>query len=247
MLGPHVEAERRRDSRHAADRRARHGPAKRLRAGGDDAASPGRRVRGHAPDATGDSRLSPARLLSAAARPCEIDDPYRYGRVSSDYDLYLFGEGKHTRIYDKLGAHLMTIGDADGRALRRVGAQRPARQRRRRLQRLGRPPCIRCGRSARAACGRSSSPASREGERYKFEMLTRVRRGAAQVRSVRLRVRAAAAERVDRRARRTTSGATASGWQSREPCGLAGSTGRWRSTKCTSDRGRACRRTATAT
>ncbi len=44
----------------------------------------------------------------------EIDDPYRYGRVLTDFDLYLFGEGKHTRIYDKLGAHPMTVGDAAG-------------------------------------------------------------------------------------------------------------------------------------
>jgi 1,4-alpha-glucan branching enzyme len=44
----------------------------------------------------------------------DVDDPYRYGRVLSDYDLYLFGEGKHTRIYDKLGAHPMTIGTATG-------------------------------------------------------------------------------------------------------------------------------------
>ena len=44
----------------------------------------------------------------------EIDDPYRYGRVLSDYDLYLFGEGKHTRIYEKLGAHPMTVGTAAG-------------------------------------------------------------------------------------------------------------------------------------
>jgi 1,4-alpha-glucan branching enzyme len=43
-----------------------------------------------------------------------IDDPYRYGRIISDYDLYLFGEGKHTRIYDKLGAHVLRIGDTDG-------------------------------------------------------------------------------------------------------------------------------------
>jgi 1,4-alpha-glucan branching enzyme len=32
----------------------------------------------------------------------------------SDYDLYLFGEGKHTRIYDKLGAHPLTTDDAAG-------------------------------------------------------------------------------------------------------------------------------------
>jgi len=44
----------------------------------------------------------------------EVDDAYRYGRVLSDFDLYLFGEGKHTRLYDKLGAHPMTIGAAAG-------------------------------------------------------------------------------------------------------------------------------------
>ena len=44
----------------------------------------------------------------------EVDDPYRYGRVLSDFDLYLFGEGKHTRIYDKLGAHPMSIGSSSG-------------------------------------------------------------------------------------------------------------------------------------
>ena len=44
----------------------------------------------------------------------ELDDPYRYGRVISDYDLHLFAEGKHTRIYDKLGAQVMRIGHADG-------------------------------------------------------------------------------------------------------------------------------------
>ena len=57
----------------------------------------------------------------------EIDDPYRYGRVISDYDLYLFGEGKHTRIYDKLGAHPMRIGDGGRRALRACGRPTPQR------------------------------------------------------------------------------------------------------------------------
>ncbi len=44
----------------------------------------------------------------------EIDDPYRYGRVITEYDVYLFSQGKHTRIYDKLGAHLTRIGEAEG-------------------------------------------------------------------------------------------------------------------------------------
>jgi len=44
----------------------------------------------------------------------EVDDPYRYGRVITDFDLYLFGEGNHTRIASKLGAHPMTIGSTAG-------------------------------------------------------------------------------------------------------------------------------------
>ena len=44
----------------------------------------------------------------------EIDDPYRFGRIIGDYDLYIFGEGNHTRIYDKLGAHPMRIGETAG-------------------------------------------------------------------------------------------------------------------------------------
>jgi 1,4-alpha-glucan branching enzyme len=44
----------------------------------------------------------------------EIDDPYRYGRVISDYDLYLFGEGNNVRVYERFGAHPMTLGEASG-------------------------------------------------------------------------------------------------------------------------------------
>jgi 1,4-alpha-glucan branching enzyme len=44
----------------------------------------------------------------------EIDDPYRYGRIIGDFDLYLFGEGSHKHVYDTLGAHPMRIGDSEG-------------------------------------------------------------------------------------------------------------------------------------
>src|SRR5438309_877947 len=44
----------------------------------------------------------------------EIDDPYRYGRVLTDFDLHLFAEGTHYRAYDKLGAHRMTKGPTNG-------------------------------------------------------------------------------------------------------------------------------------
>jgi len=44
----------------------------------------------------------------------EIDDPYRYGRVLTDFDLHLFGEGRHLRIFEKLGAHRIIVGSTTG-------------------------------------------------------------------------------------------------------------------------------------
>jgi 1,4-alpha-glucan branching enzyme len=37
--------------------------------------------------------------------PHQIEDPYRFPPVLSDFDLYLLGEGNHFRLYEKLGAH----------------------------------------------------------------------------------------------------------------------------------------------
>src|SRR6266404_5380459 len=44
----------------------------------------------------------------------ELDDPYRFPPVLSGFDLYLLGEGTHQRIYDKLGAHPMTLDGVPG-------------------------------------------------------------------------------------------------------------------------------------
>ena len=44
----------------------------------------------------------------------ELEDPYRFPPVLSDYDLYLLGEGNHLRLYDKLGAHPMTLDGVEG-------------------------------------------------------------------------------------------------------------------------------------
>jgi 1,4-alpha-glucan branching enzyme len=54
------------------------------------------------------------RLRDAGGHAAEIDDPYRFGRVITEYDLYLFAQGKHTRIYERLGAHPMTLEGAAG-------------------------------------------------------------------------------------------------------------------------------------
>ena len=102
----------------------------------------------------------------------EIDDPYRYGRVLTDYDLYLFGEGKHTRIYDKLGAHLMTIGSAAG-AHFAVWAPNAAR-----VSVVGDFNAWDGRRHPMRSVGSSGVweifiPGVTAGERYKFEILTR--------------------------------------------------------------------------
>src|SRR5215471_8470156 len=37
------------------------------------------------------------RITYPSGHTAEIDDPYRYGRVITDYDVHLFSQGKHTR------------------------------------------------------------------------------------------------------------------------------------------------------
>jgi 1,4-alpha-glucan branching enzyme len=58
----------------------------------------------------GETDYTPYQLLitlpNGTTYPAE--DPYRFPPVLSEYDLYLFGEGKHTQLYDKLGAHPLT-------------------------------------------------------------------------------------------------------------------------------------------
>ena len=39
----------------------------------------------------------------------EIDDPYRFGLLLGDTDLWLFAEGKHLRPFEALGAHPTTV------------------------------------------------------------------------------------------------------------------------------------------
>jgi 1,4-alpha-glucan branching enzyme len=44
----------------------------------------------------------------------DLDDPYRFPPLLSDFDLYLLGEGTDQRIYDKLGAHPREIDGTNG-------------------------------------------------------------------------------------------------------------------------------------
>ena len=44
----------------------------------------------------------------------EIDDPYRFGPILGELDLYLFAEGNHLRLYEKMGAHAISHEGVDG-------------------------------------------------------------------------------------------------------------------------------------
>jgi 1,4-alpha-glucan branching enzyme len=44
----------------------------------------------------------------------ELDDPYRYGPVLTDFDQHLFAEGTHVRAFNRLGARLVTHGGRAG-------------------------------------------------------------------------------------------------------------------------------------
>ena len=42
------------------------------------------------------------------------DDPYRFGTILGDLDIYLIAEGRHRRLYDVFGAHPRTLQGVDG-------------------------------------------------------------------------------------------------------------------------------------
>jgi 1,4-alpha-glucan branching enzyme len=44
----------------------------------------------------------------------ELEDPYRFPPLLTDFDLYLLGEGNHLRLYEKLGAHVTALDGVDG-------------------------------------------------------------------------------------------------------------------------------------
>jgi 1,4-alpha-glucan branching enzyme len=45
-----------------------------------------------------------------------VQDPYRFSPTLGEMDLYLLREGRHERLWDKLGAHLMTVDGVKGTA-----------------------------------------------------------------------------------------------------------------------------------
>ncbi len=54
------------------------------------------------------------RVATKNGEVTEMHDPYAVEPLLTEFDLFLFGEGRNWKIYDKLGAHLRTIDDATG-------------------------------------------------------------------------------------------------------------------------------------
>jgi 1,4-alpha-glucan branching enzyme len=54
--------------------------------------------------------------VSHGAVAREIEDPYRFPPVLGDTDVWLLAEGRHQRLYEKLGVHAATLDGVDGYA-----------------------------------------------------------------------------------------------------------------------------------
>ena len=69
-------------------------------------------------EAVFEDRAEPFSYRLIAADPAgaehELEDPYRFPALLTDYDLYLFGEGNLFYSYEKLGAHFVTIDGVRG-------------------------------------------------------------------------------------------------------------------------------------
>jgi 1,4-alpha-glucan branching enzyme len=61
-----------------------------------------------------EGRTYQLRTVDSAGRLTTMHDPYAFPPLLSDYDLYLLGEGRHWRSYEKLGAHVRSIGSVTG-------------------------------------------------------------------------------------------------------------------------------------
>ncbi|MEX2185879.1 MAG: 1,4-alpha-glucan branching enzyme, partial [Pirellulales bacterium] len=54
------------------------------------------------------------RTADPSGRETTMHDPYAFGNLLTDFDLYLLGEGTHWKSYERLGAQLRRIGDVEG-------------------------------------------------------------------------------------------------------------------------------------
>src|SRR5687767_1782259 len=72
----------------------------------------GSKNRGSSPTVREGSTSSPKNVSKKQAKT--KSSATEFPPILSDLDLHLFGEGKHHRIYEKLGAHVMSHGGKRG-------------------------------------------------------------------------------------------------------------------------------------
>jgi len=130
-------------------------------------------------------------------RLVEFQDAYRFPPVLSDFDLYLLGEGNHLALYNKLGAHPMTLDGVPGVAFAVFvpNASRVSVVGDFQFLGTGRPPCHA---RARQRILEIFVPQVRSGDHYKYEIIAAGwPYAAAQIGSRGVRGGAAAAHRLD--------------------------------------------------
>ena len=54
------------------------------------------------------------KMRSPEGRIWSVKDPYAFGRILTDFDLHLIGEGSHYNKYEKLGAHVLDLSGIKG-------------------------------------------------------------------------------------------------------------------------------------
>jgi 1,4-alpha-glucan branching enzyme len=95
-------------------------------------------------------------------RTFTIDDPYRFWPTIGELDQYLLGEGRHERLWQRLGAHEMILDGVAGTAFA-VWAPNAARCGWWATSTPGTAACTRCGPSAPPGSGSCSCPRSPPG------------------------------------------------------------------------------------
>jgi 1,4-alpha-glucan branching enzyme len=129
-------------------------------------------------------------------RQVEIEDPYRFPPILSDFDLYLLGEGLHMHLYEKLGAHPMVLDGVPGMAF---AVFAPSAKR---VSVVGDFNVWNGRRHAMRVRGNGFweifVPEAKPNDKYKYEIIGGWPDAAVEFRSAGLRGRAAAADRFDR-------------------------------------------------
>ena len=64
--------------------------------------------------AEGTRRQYQLRVADPSGQQTTMHDPYAFPPLLTEFDLYLFGEGKHWKAYDRLGGHIRTVDGVKG-------------------------------------------------------------------------------------------------------------------------------------